>query len=275
MIANGTDNLVSWIRHNKLKNWSLARKNSLKENAIVWSSNPDVDFDANVEDMLSTLECLDGGNVYIISRDKGSVNNAGECWRVPEKAASDTQTISGHQQQNVQPVVPIGYVSREELDQRIDDAVKRVQFENERKQFEQERAEFKRERKEFESTRDGIIGTLITKAAPIIEPYLARLAPRVAGLDSAQMQAAPITAVQNDDVTPTDDDVEVENEVFTEAESDKLFDLCERWKRADDADFLKVLEKIVQFAESGKDVKVLGMSFGYDKVKGMLLDFEL
>ena len=272
MIANGTDNLVSWIRHNKLKSWSLARKNSLKENTIVWSSNADVDFDANVEDMLSTLECLDGGNVYIISRDKGSVSNAGECWRVPEKNGATDAPISGYQQP-IQPAVPIGYVSREELDQRIDDAVKRVQFENERKQFEQERAEFKRERKEFENTRDGIIGTLITKAAPIIEPYLARLAPRVAGLDSEQqMQAEPIAAVNQDDALENET---AEADVFSDAESDKLFDLCERWKRADEADYLKILEKIVQFSESGKEAKVFGMSFGYDKVKSMLLDFEL
>ena len=272
MIANGTDNLVSWIRHNKLKNWSLARKNNLKENAIVWSSNPDVDFDANVEDMLSTLECLDGGNVYIISRDKGSVNNAGECWRVPEKCVAE-QPINGFQPvQPVQPAVPIGYVSHEELDQRIDDAVKRVQFENAQKLFEQERSDFKKEVKEFENTRDGIIGTLLQKVAPIIEPYLQRLAtPRVAGLDNqGQTPVDPIPVA-----TVPQTESEADFDVFDEDESERLYAACEQWKCADAHDYLQLLEKIAKFAESGKEVKVFGMSFGYDKVKSMLLDLEI
>ena len=86
------------------------------------------------------------------------------------------------------------------------------------------------------------------------------------------MQAEPIAAVNQDAAVENET---AEADVFSDAESEKLFDLCERWKRADEADYLKILEKIVQFAESGKEAKVFGMSFGYDKVKGMLLDFEL
>ena len=63
-----------------------------------------------------------------------------------------------------------------------------------------------------------------------------------------------------------------EQEVFSDEESDELFSIVERWKNVD-PDYITVIRRIVEFAESGEPIEVAGglLKLNYEQIKGMIL----
>lgn len=129
----------------------------------------------------------------------------------------------------------------------------RMEFENQR--YHEERKAFERERKEFEEEKRSAVGLLVHHLSPVISA-MAGANKRVAGLDApTPVEAAPIHAV---DV----DENQQEDLVFTDDESDKLFELMARFKQVEPR-YLELIERVVTMAESGDST--------YDMAKGFLL----
>jgi len=264
------DKITEFLRSNNAQKWFVSSAAERGANAKIWESNPEIGFDPNIQSMFAVLDTIESGTLYIHGCDNTNAkNNYDACFRIYQREQTP-EKITGIQQ----PIsAPIGYVGPEELKRQIDaavaDAVAREQFKAERAAFETERREFKNEKKEFQQARDGVIGLLVEKAAPVVLPYLNKIAPK-----AAEVAPAMVAGLDPDDYAPAADTDETA-EIFSEQEADKLFELCGRWKKADEKDYTALLDKIVKFAESDKEIKVFGISLNYNKVKELLLNVEI
>ncbi len=259
------EKITEFLRANNAKRWFISSAAERGANAKIWESDPEIGFEPNIDNMFNVLSTVESGTLYIHGMDANNAkNNYDACFRI-YNAPVETK-IAGTP---ASPVAPIGYVAPDEMRRQIDEAVAnavaREQFKAEKERFEIERKEFKEEQKEFQQAREGVIGLLVEKAAPVILPYIQKMSGRatapamVAGLDPDDYQA------------PQTEGEQTEGETFTDEEAERLLELCERWKKADEHGFIALLEKIVTFAESGAPFSVMGFSMSYDKIKELLL----
>lgn len=127
-----------------------------------------------------------------------------------------------------------------------------VMLEYENKRYADERKAFEDEKREFEAQKASTIGVLIDYFAPVVKAMAGK---RVAGLDAQ----APVTAQP---IHAQPQEPEIEDEVFTEDEQDKLCDLMARFKSVEPR-YLELIERVVIMAESGDAT--------YGMAKGVLL----
>lgn len=129
---------------------------------------------------------------------------------------------------------------------------KEVEMEFENQRYKDERKAFEAEKKEFEAAKGSAIGLLVKHLSPVLAAISGNK--RVAGVDAAEpVDAAPIHAVEENDH---------EDDLFTDKESDKLFELMARFKQVEPR-YLELIERVVIMAESGDNT--------YDMAKGFLL----
>ena len=84
---------------------------------------------------------------------------------------------------------------------------------------------------------------------------------KVAGVDANEpVHAAPIVADRGEEQQP--EEAEPQEEVFTDEESEKLFDLMARFKKVEPR-YLELIEAVVTMAENGDGT--------YNVAKGVLL----
>lgn len=168
-------------------------------------------------------------------------------------------------QQQVQQQQPIGEAEIGKIEARLR---KEIMADIERKEYEREKVEFEKEKKEFEADKAGVMGAIIGYAKPYLpllkEKFSSTLS-RVAGTDKPVV-AKPIQPIipeeepdQHEVIvdnthsqTVGDTDPEDEQDVFTDEENEKLFDLLKRFK-AVEPDYLRLLESVVVMAEAGDD----------------------
>lgn len=136
---------------------------------------------------------------------------------------------------------------------------KEVQQEMELQRYQDERKAFERERKEFEAEKESAIGLLVRHLTPVLAAMGGQK--RVAGVDAnAPVHAAPIRAIDSEQEAI--DEQDMLNDVFTDKESDQLFELMARFKAVEPR-YLELLENVVIMAENGDQT--------YNMAKGFLL----
>lgn len=262
MIKPGTDNLIKWLDLNKIDTWDLSTTRDKTQNAMIFKSDPEQPREREQNRMIEQLGLSENAIIYVSGKcGKATTGQFSETW---ENKSGTTASVPA------QPVNGIAGPNMDELEKRIQLAVEKTNFEWEKKMFEKQQKEFNQAKKEFDNDRNGIIGILVEKAAPILGTFMNKMIPaqpQVAGLNDT-IKASPIAA--DGETTEQSDDINV----FDDAEADKLFDLCARLK-AVDPDYLAIIEKIVAFAESENPVSYMGMKFDYPKIKELFLNFEL
>lgn len=126
---------------------------------------------------------------------------------------------------------------------------KEVMQEMELKRYEDERKSFEQEKRAFEAEKASAIGLLVHHLSPVLSALGQK---RVAGVDaSAPVQAQPITTIEQEEMI---------NEIFTDEESDKLFDLMARFKAAE-PEYMQLIECVVKMAESGDGTYTMAKGF--------------
>lgn len=274
MIKPGIDNLIKWITNNGLIRWSISTKESGSDNARIFESNPEAGREAELERMRSVLELSTNANLYVFGavKEGKTVGNFSERWNnIP-----DGEAVAGLQQvqQVQQPVVVEGTITKEELEIRIKKAIEEYQFKLDKIKFEEEKKEFRAEKKEFDDFKNGAIGQIIERAMP----YLGKLMPMkqqqpmaaVAGVGDTVVNAVPVQPVAAQGKTGG-----VE-EVFTDEEGDKLYELMAKYKEFDRDNYLHVLEKLVTIATEGKPIVIMNgmVKLTYTEIREMLLNME-
>ena len=165
----------------------------------------------------------------------------------------EVRLVDELQQPGTQPVSAIPSVPAFDEEKAIERIRKELKLEFENQQYQNERKQFEQERKQFEQEKASTIGALVHYFGPVIAAMAGNK--RVAGLDAqAPVTAQPIQVASQDEV--------IEDEVFTEDEQDKLFDLMARFKSVEPR-YLELIERVVTMADSGDAT--------YDMAKGFLL----
>lgn len=265
MIQGGIDKVIEWLDLNGIETWSVSTSKDKQSNNYIFKSNDEASIKDEQARMIQTLALTSNPNLFIFGKKKGASNSANYC----EMFSNNNTTVFSEQH----PTQSIGTVNQDTINTMVANAVERERMNWEKKELEREREEVRAMRQEYEEQTASVVGLLIKKAAPIIQSIMGVSQQQVAigTLDAEkQVKAKPIVVEKSaDEEEPETDEMD---DVFTEEESDKLFELAERWK-AVDADYLNVMERIVEFAESGEPIEVAGglVKLNYEQIKGMIL----
>lgn len=292
MITGNVDKLIEWLKLNNIYHWSLHLTANTQANNKVFESIDDNRIEDEYERMRQVTSLCQNRELYVYARliKAGNNNNYSEKWcNMPENTGvngvAHPATIGAAE------LATMGYLTPEEADKRIAAALEAERFRREKEDFEKAQKEFKAEKKEFDNFKHSAIGALLEKGLPYLGAVLgiepkADAYRRVAGTTDATTANViqPKSYEASDEDTDTDNQEESptppaqavpvaaeEPEVFGEEESDKLFELMQRYKEFD-PEYLSVIEKIVNIATSGEEVCIGGMmNFNYSQLKEMIL----
>lgn len=250
----------NWIRDNGLSSWRFSydrtgtqssadgEEKQTRSNRLAVLSDA---FPGDLEEKIALTKrrLLDENNQTLYGYGKRGKENTGQMYcevrLVDELQRPGTQAVS-----SVPTYQP---VDEEKMIARIR---KEVQQEMELQRYQDERKAFERERKEFEAEKASAIGLLVHHLSPVLAAMGGQK--RVAGVDAdAPVHAAPIKAVN-----PDADDQEIIEDIFSDDESDKLFELMARFKAVEPR-YLELVENVVIMAENGDQT--------YNMAKGFLL----
>ena len=124
---------------------------------------------------------------------------------------------------------------------------KEVKQEMELQRYMDERKAFDDRVREFEQKQNGVMGLLVEYLSPVVSAMAHK---NVAGVDATHpVTAKPVQQIQ----TETEIGAEDMNEIFTEKESDDLFDLTARFKSVE-PQYMQLIERVVTMAESGDNM---------------------
>lgn len=235
-----------WITDNGFKRWVLYRDYGRTEK-ILDSAGLAV---ADMPDKIAMTEKYlrqEGGHAYAA----GAITNASnDLTFITEIRLTEQQA----------PAAGVGFAPQPIDEDKIAARIEaKIRAEYEKKEYERLRKELDDDRKRFEDEKASAMGALAHYFAPIGQALLGSRR-MVAGVDTERpVHAAPIVAEEH---AEEPDDEKQEEEIFTEEESDKLFELMARFKKVE-PDYLKLITRVVEMAESG-DVM-------YTTAKGILL----
>lgn len=250
----------NWIRDNGLSSWRFSydrtgtqvsadgEEKQTRSNRLAVLSDA---FPGDLEEKIALTKrrLLDENNQTLYGYGKRGKENTGQMY-------CEVRLVDELQQPGILPVSSVPSVPAFDEEKVIARIRKEVQQEMELQRYQDERKAFEKERKEFEAEKAGVIGSLVHYFSPVVAAMAGQK--RVAGVDAtAPVEAAPIKAVEQ---TETEEDMD--DLIFTDAESDKLFELMARFKAVEPR-YLELIENVVKMAENGDPT--------YNMAKGFLL----
>lgn len=262
MINGGIDKVIEWLNLNGIDTWAISTSKDRAASNYVFRSREGVPVEDEQVRMKETLALSSNSHLYIYAKAGSKGNSA----NFSEEFTNNVQT-----QQTQQPMAISGY-DQTSIETMVANAVERERMAWERKELEKEREEVRQAKKEYEEQQSSVLGLLIQKAAPFVQSIMGVQPSLAVGSVANEVSAEPIKARRAEPVEETEEDVEVSEEVFTDEESEELFAIIERWKNADE-NYLQVITRIVEFAESGEPISVAGglVKLNYDQIKEMIL----
>lgn len=247
------DQVEEWIRDNNFAHWVFYRTNpneaSDKINNIIADSNFYTGGDEDKIAMTRKYLIANGGKAHGVGFRTPNTTQGGIVCEV--RLEQDIPQVT-------QPTAGVGMpYDMESLRASI---MQEVRAEYERKEYERKRAELDRERKEFEEQKNSAIGLLTNYLAPVAQALIASKGARVAGVDTQEpVVAQPIIPIQEQEQQQTETENMTEQEIFTEQEADKLFDLMARFKKVE-PQYMELIEQVVAMAESGDRTYIMAKS---------------
>ena len=237
------EQVEEWIRDNNFAHWVFYRTNpseaSEKINNLIADSNFYTGGDEDKIAMTRKYLIANGGKAHGVGFRTPNTTQGGIVCEV---------RLEQEMPQVAQPTAGVGMPYDMEILR--ESIIKEVKAEYERKEYERKRSELERERKEFEEQKNSAIGLLTNYLAPVAQALIAGRSARVAGVDTQEpVVAQPIIPIQEQEQQQTEDMAQ-QQEIFTEQEADKLFDLMARFKQAE-PQYMEMIEKVVAMAENG------------------------
>ena len=247
------DQVKDWIIDNGFKRWILYR-DSLRKELIIDSAGFHVSDQSDKIAMTEKYLRLSGGRAYAAGSASGSINDLNVTTEIRLDGEQGTSGIG--MQPNMQPL-NVG-----EIEDRIR---KQLRAEIAAENYEKEKKQFEEDKKAFEAEKQSAMGALVHYFAPLGEMFLKnKMMRNVAGVDAdAPVHARKIQPIIPEDETEIKETEIQEEEIFTDAESEELFDLMSRFKAVEPENWLKMLRTVVEMAESGDAT--------YNMAKGFLI----
>lgn len=247
------EQVSDWIKDNHFAHWVFYKNNPESRDAdkandkIIDSNAFALDDEEGKLQMTEKYLRMYGGRVWGVGFRTANTTVGGtvcEARIEPTLSANGVGAIQQQPQQNIGEL-------RAELTKSISAQLKaemaKERYEEERKNFEKEKAAFRKE-------QESVIGLLVHKVAPfaiaaLSNKNLANSLQNVAGVDAeGPVDAQPIHPIQDSEADAAE---QPEEECpFTDEESDELFELMARFKKAE-PDYLPMIRKVVEMAESG------------------------
>lgn len=247
---NNWNQVEDWVRDNHLDRWIFTlsdRNNARSEGGMPNDKIVDSEYYGDtLEDKLAITkkrleEC--GRRVY----GQGWVGKKLTDGMCCEVMLQPTQFV---------PQQQIGMPQSEPFNKEAFAKELRAQWEADMKlqRYEDERKQFEREKKEFEHEKHSAVGLLIGYLKPVLGAMTSR---NVAGVDApGTVPAARIVPVEEQ----ASEQVEMEHEVFTDEEADRLFALMERFKKVE-PQYMELIESVVTMAEQGDQTYTMARGF--------------
>lgn len=246
----------NWIRDNGLSSWRFCYdrtgtqttddgEKQTRSNRVAVMSDA---FPGEIEEKIALTKrrLMDESNQTLYGYGKRGKENTGLMY-------CEVRLVDEFQQPGMQAVSATPSMPAFDEDKVMERLRKEVRMEFENQRYQEERKAFEAEKKKFEEEKSSAIGLLVHHLSPVLSAITGSNK-RVAGVDAASpVEAAPIHAVEEGDQG---------DYLFTDEESDKLFELMARFKQVEPR-YLELIERVVKMAESGDNT--------YDMAKGFLL----
>lgn len=250
-----------WIRDNSLTSWRFLYERTgiqptddgekqTRSNRVAILSDA---FPGELEEKiaLTRRRLLAENNQTLYGYGKRGKENTGLMY-------CEVRLVDELQQPNAQAVsspAPIPSFDEKALADRIRGEVRleyeKLRYEEQVRDFETRKRQLEERERDFEDKQSTAIGLLVHHLTPVITALTNK---RVAGVDTeAPVEAQPIRAIEQDE--------QIE-ELFTDEESDKLFQLMADFKQVEPR-YLELIECVVTVAKNGDAT--------YDMAKGFLL----
>lgn len=249
-----------WIRDNSLTSWRFLYERTgiqptddgekqTRSNRVAILSDA---FPGELEEKiaLTRRRLLAENNQTLYGYGKRGKENTGLMY-------CEVRLVDESQQPNAQAVAapaPIPSFDEKALADRIRGEVRleyeKLRYEEQVRDFETRKRQLEERERDFEDKQSTAIGLLVHHLTPVITALTNK---RVAGVDTeAPVEAQPIRAIDNEQI----------EELFTDEESDKLFQLMADFKQVEPR-YLELIECVVTMAKNGDAT--------YDMAKGFLL----
>ena len=258
MIKGDINNVLQWLEMNAIQQWTIFQGSGANGQGKIFESNIEMSMESEIERFRQVMALSENALVKIVGKVNPKQNTGVfvETWTNSSPAQSHSMSIGST------PVYDSDYI-----DSKIKAAVAEERMLWREKELVKRENSLAEAEKEFKRNQEGIVGILIEKAAPFISQFMPRAA--VAGVESPTPVAPiPVKTMTVDEAI--EEAREEEPEIFTDEEADRLMAAMARFKEAD-ADYLEVLEKIVEIA-SGKPVSVMNIHLDYNTIKGYILN---
>lgn len=258
MIKGDINNVLQWLEMNAIQQWTIFQGSGANGQGKIFESNIEMSMESEIERFRQVMALSENALVKIVGKVNPKQNTGVfvETWTNSSPAQSHSMSIGST------PVYDSDYI-----DSKIKAAVAEERMLWREKELVKRENSLAEAEKEFKRNQEGIVGILIEKAAPFISQLVPRAA--VAGVESPTPVAPiPVKTMTVDEAI--EEAREEEPEIFTDEEADRLMAAMARFKEAD-ADYLEVLEKIVEIA-SGKPVSVMNIHLDYNTIKGYILN---
>lgn len=256
MIKGDINNVIAWLDINGIQQWTAYSGAGASGQGKLFESDIEKTRESEIDRFRQVMALSDNSRVRIVGKvnPKQQTGIFEEFWA--NVSAPVAQTIGSA------PAMDADYI-----DKKIAAAVQENELRWREKELSKRENSLAEAEKEFKRNQEGIVGILIEKAAPFISSFMPRAA--VAGVESpTPVEPIPVKTI------PAESDVTMnaeEPEVFTNEEADRLMNAMARFKNAD-ADYLAVIEKIVDIASSDKPFKVMNIYLDYNVVKDYILN---
>lgn len=268
MINGGIEKVIEWLNLNNIDTWAISTSKDRSASNYVFRSREGVPVADEQVRMRETLALSSNEHLYVY----GKAGSRGNSANFSEEFSNNVQP------QPIQQPMTVGAIAgynQSSIETMVANAVEKERMAWERKELDREREEVRQARQAYEEQQSSVLGLLVQKAAPFIQSIMGVQSPSLAvGSVANEITAEPIKArrAEPTPVEETEESVEATEEVFTDEESNELFAIVERWKNAD-PNYLQVITRIVEFAESGEPISVAGglVKLNYEQIKEMIL----
>ena len=233
-------------------------------NVFIFDTEKTLEENKQVAERL--LQRVAGEIVYLVLWRTDSAKTGGQSFTIMYDTDSRQQQqaapITIPQPQASQPTAGLyGVGANVDIDKLTADIEQRIMNRYESERLERERKQLEDDKRALQEDKNSAIGLLAQYLAPAAKQILGNLTPmpRVAGLDAQH----PVRAEKIQPISKNEQGEEVqaeEEDVFTEEESDKLYDLLARFK-AVEPEYMRLLEAVVKMAENGDGTYGMAKNF--------------
>ena len=258
MIKGDINNVLQWLDMNGIQQWTIFQGSGANGQGKIFESNIEMSLESEIERFRQVMALSENALVKIVGKVNPKQNTGVfvETWTNSSPAQSHSMSIGS---------APM--YDADLIDSKIKAAVAEERMLWREKELSKRENSLAEAEKEFKRNQEGIVGILVDKFSPFISSFMPRAA--VAGVESpVPAEPIPVKVMTVDEAI--EEAREEEPEIFTDEEADRLMAAMTRFKEVD-ADYLAVLEKIVEIA-SGKPVSVMNIHLDWNTIKGYILN---